>query len=770
MPRYLVFDSETETHTKYKRKSNPFTGENWVVMRGWKHQGDARCSMSYHPAPDGSYLQIADDVTLLVGHNIKFDLLHEMAAGNPDLKAFFKRGGSVWCTQYAEYLLHAQRQSSQMAALTDVAPRYGGRAKIDGIKELWEAGVLTSEINADLLEDYLIGTEEEDRNSGDVGNTELVFRGQVQSAKALGMLPSIRARMDGLCATTEMEFNGLKIDVAEAKRRLDVLTRELEEVSVRLNEFVKEAPEGLEFNWGSGIQVSCLLFGGTIKYEKSAPYLDEATGELARLKATEKWPVFNGEPRDPATCIGTDGLYRYMSEYRSGMCQTDIDVEVLVQDTYVSGKKIGEGKFKNVPVPGEIKTKIQDFFWELPGVTQPSEAWKGKLLDGKGGPVYGTGSEIIEELGLRDVPFLKDFSRNSALVKEIGTYYVRYDTKKKTYVGMLTCVNPADHIVHHSLNHVNTVTTRLSSSNPNLQNVPRAGTSEVKRMFVSRFGDDGVMLEADYSQLEVVVQGWLTGDTNLVADLNNGIDFHCKRVANKFDIAYEEAMIYCKNEEQSPDFKLWKARRTSVKEFSFQRAYGAGAAAIAASTGMLLEDVKDLMAAEDAMYPGVTAFNKRVQREVEDTAEAFRDSAAGWRVFRRGQWQAPTGTLYEFRTYDAPSWLKRQGITDSFMPTELKNYPIQGTGGEVVQIALGKLWRHFVSTENYGGLALLVNTVHDCVWNDVHKSVLSEVAKDVKRILEGVPEYLKSIFGIECPVKFPAEVEAGPNMYELAHV
>ena len=90
------------------------------------------------------------------------------------------------------------------------------------------------------------------------------------------------------------------------------------------------------------------------------------------------------------------------------------------------------------------------------------------------------------------------------------------------------------------LNHTSTVTTRLSSSNPNLQNLPRKDKSKVKRIFRSR-AKGGLMLEADYSQLEVVVQGVLSKDKQLCQDLRDRIDFHCKRVGIKHNVSYEEA-------------------------------------------------------------------------------------------------------------------------------------------------------------------------------------------------------------------------------------
>lgn len=760
---YLVFDNETETHHSFKRKSNPFDPRNYVVMRGWKKEGDARCSAEYFLSKhQNNYLRIPDDVDLLVGHNIKFDLLYEMCNNNPDLKAFYKRGGKVWCTQYAYYLINAQEQRAQMAAMDNIIEQYGGRKKIDGLKAMWNAGILTSEIDRDILEDYLIGTQEENRNSGDIGNTELIYLGQLKEAEALGMLPMIAARMDGLCATTEMEYNGLKIDVAVAKEDMKELMNEQASVAERLATFVSTIPDEVGFSWTSGTHVSCLLFGGTIKYEKRTTYLDENTGELARLKAKARWPIFRGQERN----VGSPLL---IFDEEKQLYYVQGKTSRVYQDTFVSGKKQGEGKYKNVDVPGELKVKYQDFFYELPGVTKPDPEWQNKLLDGRGNPVYSTDKEVVMELGLRDIPFLKDFSRNAALEKELGTYYARFDPKKKEMVGMLTAVDPTTHIVHHSLNHVNTITTRLSSNNPNLQNLPRADKSKVKRMFISRFGEEGVMVEMDYSQLEVVVQGMLSGDPNLVKDLIAKVDFHCKRVSAKYGVTYEEALDYCKNDQNGEVYKLWKPRRTACKEFSFQRAYGAGAAAIAHTTKLDIDDVKELIANEDAMYPGVSKFNDAVMAAIEADAQPFRDPDRGFQVYRRGTWQAPTGTMYSWRSYDAPAFLRKRGVTDTFKPTETKNYPVQGTGGEIVQMVAGVLWRWFVKNDNFGDRAFLVNTVHDCYWADTHRDVTDTVVAGMTKIINAVPQLLKLKFGIDCPVPFPSETEVGSNMYDLTH-
>lgn len=758
--KYIILDLETQTHTRFKRKANPFLPENYIVARGWKVEGDKQCTAEFYDDVDSvKSMHIPDDVDVIVAHNAKFELLYEMRFSNDSLHTFFKRGGRVHCTQYCEYLLNAQQQKFHMNSLDQIAPTYGGRVKIDGVKALWDAGVQTSDIDRDLLLDYLIGTDEEGRNSGDIGNTEIIYLGQIKAAEELGMLPAIKLRMDGLCSTAEMEFRGLKIDVERARNDLRKRLSEQVQADEELSQYIKDMPEGLTFNWNSPVHKSALIFGGTVKYQKQDTYVDPNTGELARKQETrDEWVLTTGH----TTTENPDDPRFNPNNYVK----------------YLSGKRAGEYKTKKVKVPGELKVKYQDFFHEFPGYVIPLDEWKSSLTDGLGGPVYSTSGDVLDTITANagNVPFLAALGDANRLNKEIGTYYVKTDPKTGEKKGMLTCVQPWDHMVHHKLNHTSTVTSRLSSSDPNLQNLTRADfdaetgkyKSEVKAMFVSRFGKDGKMVEIDYSQLEVVVMGLLSLDTNLCRDLNNKVDFHCKRVALKNGVSYEFALDACKNEDH-PEYNKWKKERTKCKIFSFQRAYGAGAALIAAETGMDVEEVKALIEAEDKEYPGVAKFNATVEREVTATAEPFHDGERGYRTFRRGSYQAITGTTYTFRSYDAPDYLRRRGITDTFSPTEMKNYPVQGTGGELVQMVLGQLWRWFVRNDFFGGQAYLVNTVHDCVWADCHHTVLDRVVAGMKKIMQAIPHFLKHFFGINCPVGFPVDAEVGDNMLDLHH-
>ena len=127
-----------------------------------------------------------------------------------------------------------------------------------------------------------------------------------------------------------------------------------------------------------------------------------------------------------------------------------------------------------------------------------------------------------------------------------------------------------------------------------------------------------------------------------------------------------------------------------------------------------------------------------------------------------------TGTRYVFTESDLPEGFQKYGSSRStaFSPTFLKNYPVQGFAGELVQIMIGLLWRHFVMNDNYGGQALLTNTVHDCIWVDAKTpEVARAAAYDAKRIMSNVREMLNRHWPeMKCEVDFPCDVVAGHNM------
>lgn len=755
----LTFDLETTIERSKKRAANPFDPDNYIVAIGWKYD-NGPCEYTYFDKPHRTpVLPDLTNVTMLIGFNIKFDLLYTW--WEKELTEFFKRGGVIYDGQYMEYLLSGMVQESHMLSMNEVAARYyEGGGKLDAVKEMWEQGICTKDIPKDLLIDYLVGDGGE--IIGDIENTYRIFCHQVKRAKEEmhpNFVQMFKHRMDGLLATTEMEWNGMFVNMEVALREREQVVEDLAIATAELENYIPELPPELTFNWNSNVHKSALIFGGTVKYQKWTAHEDEE-GNPIYAKKKETWPLFQGEATDPVCCT-----LRTHKSYGEVYTQV-VDGKIRMQDITKGGKNAGRPKTKQVSVPDTTKPKgaKKDYYFRFSGYTKPLAKWKGEQTDAYDDPIYSTAAGVIEELATRKIPFLDALVKRTALAKDLGTYYYEEDAKGRRK-GMLTLVGD-DGIIHHKLNHTSTVTSRMSSSDPNLQNIPRGDTSRVKVMLESRFGRNGRMAEIDYSQLEVVVQGLLSRDPQLIKDLNDKVDFHCKRLSAKLNEDYQHVWNMCHVEEDTE----YGTGRTNAKRFSFQRAYGAGAPAIAASTGMSVEEVKELIEAEEKLYPGVVEFDK----QLEKTIQANR-IPSGNKLYvdgvqfsqGEGHWDSPTGTRYIWREGITPEFLHEKGKFTGFSPTERKNYPVQGTGGEIVQTMLGKVFRYFIQNDRFNGKVLLVNTVHDCVLLDGEDGLLQPVAKNVQKILEAVPQVYEKAFGIDVPVPFPCETEVGHNLYDM---
>ena len=112
--------------------------------------------------------------------------------------------------------------------------------------------------------------------------------------------------------------------------------------------------------------------------------------------------------------------------------------------------------------------------------------------------------------------------------------------------------------------------------------------------------------------------------------------------------------------------------------------------------------------------------------------------------------------------------MHKHGKYTGFSPTERKNYPVQGFGGEIVQTMLGLLFRYMLENDRFGGEILLVNTVHDCVWLDGQGDKFEAVVKEAQAILESVPETFNKAFPeLNITVPFPCESELGTDMFDM---
>jgi DNA polymerase I-like protein with 3'-5' exonuclease and polymerase domains len=309
-------------------------------------------------------------------------------------------------------------------------------------------------------------------------------------------------------------------------------------------------------------------------------------------------------------------------------------------------------------------------------------------------------------------------------------------------------------MIHAHISHQNTNTGRLASQNPCIHNLPKHVM--IRNLLTSRFGpSDGVLIEADYSQLEVVALALLAGDVQMIKELRESVDFHCLRVSLMTKEPYADVVRKAKREKDP----RYVALRQQAKVFSFQRQYGAGAAALSSTTGMTIAEIEALIAAEDAHYPQLTAYYRHVAASVHMTGSTI---AARYRpdMLLRRPTSSPfadarlanlRNVVEPLKYYPVVTGTKFDFSMKSDIPT-LKNHPVQGFAGELVQIACGRLSRHLTSspllrcTSTGLHLACLTNSVHDCVWVDCHRNVADAVERMVKEDMESICSTLTTTF------------------------
>lgn len=466
MSRILFIDLETENHKYYGALASPRHPQNYVVAVGQAldtNPFDGEITGEYYTERPEKWLNIPDDVWLLVAHNAPFEMDWFLVQQRPEIVKFLARGGRIFCTAYAEYLLTNQQET--YPSLNETAPKYGGTHKVDGVKILWEQGKLTSEIDKDLLMEYLVGPE------GDIENTRKTFYGQYGLLVSRGMWDMALCRMEGLLYNCFAMDSGLYVSRDVAFAQLEEQNAKLTELNALFDQYRRHIPEYVGFKGSSDYHMSAWLFGGPIKYRiKDVWYEDD--GVTPKYEKVDCM-TFGTQPM----MVPEEGLSAEQFENAVKMFGAVV--------RYASGKNKGQPKVSKVEtqtpklkgydrhfqcdplidinlLPKDIQKAFKDEF-----------AGKRKLADDT--PVYSTGADCIEmlskrqEFGTAIIEMLQKLLTYAKIDKDVGTYYLREDKDEEGNVvkqsGMLQYLTP-ESIVYHVLNATATVTTRLSSNRP----------------------------------------------------------------------------------------------------------------------------------------------------------------------------------------------------------------------------------------------------------------------------------------------------------------
>ena len=289
---------------------------------------------------------------------------------------------------------------------------------------------------------------------------------------------------------------------------------------------------------------------------------------------------------------------------------------------------------------------------------------------------------------------LSDLARDHEIVRLILDW--REKSKiKSTYLDTLGPLRRGDGRVHTTYNQTITATGRLSSSDPNLQNIPTR--SELGRTVKTAFsaGEGSVFLAVDYSQIELRLLAHLSGDEHLVRAFNEGEDFHAETAARVFGVPVSEV---------TPDL------RSRAKAVNFGIVYGQQAYGLSQSLHISMAEARDMIDRYYEAYPGVRTFLDNVVARAKQTGYAE--------------------TLYGRRRH-IPELKAKNSQLRGFGERTAMNHPMQGTAADIIKIAMARVSRRL---EEEGFAAHMILQVHDeldfeCPVDEVER--LTAMVRDV---------------------------------------
>ncbi len=323
---------------------------------------------------------------------------------------------------------------------------------------------------------------------------------------------------------------------------------------------------------------------------------------------------------------------------------------------------------------------------------------------------YATGEDVL----------LKLASQNK-IVDDILAFR-EYTKLKNTYVDSLPeLVNPKTGRVHTSYAQAVAVTGRLSSNNPNLQNIPirTERGREIRKAFIPR-DENHVLVSADYSQIELRIVAAISADENMCAAFKTGTDIHTATAARVFNVAEDV---------------VTKEMRYKAKSVNFGIIYGQGAFGLAENLGIPRSEAKEIIDNYKKQFPNI-------QKYMDDTINFAKENGYVETLVGRKRWLKDINSA----NFTVRGFAERNAI----------NSPIQGTAADMIKLAMIKIQQEF-QRRNFRSKMLL--QVHDELVFDVLKEEL-ELVKPV------IIDCMQHALALPNGVPTDAEIGAGINWLE----
>ena len=369
-----------------------------------------------------------------------------------------------------------------------------------------------------------------------------------------------------------------------------------------------------------------------------------------------------------------------------------LDTEALAETSKVLTERMKQierniyelaGHEFNIASPKQVGEVL---FGEMKIVEEPKKTKTGQ---------YVTSEEVLQQLRSK-APIVADILEHRGLKKLLGTYV---DALPKL-------INPRTGHIHTSFNQAVTATGRLSSSDPNLQNIPVRGEDgkEIRKCFIPEPGE--LFFSADYSQIELRVMAHLSGDKNMIEAFREGYDIHAATAAR----IYKE-----KIEDVSRD------QRTKAKRANFGIIYGITVYGLAERLEISRDEAKQLIDGYFETFPDVHAY-------MEKAKELAREHGYAETFFHR-------------RRY-LPDITSHNATVRNFAERNAINAPIQGSAADIIKIAMVKIYKRF---RKEGIRSRMILQVHD----ELNFSVVPEEKEKVERI---VLEEMQNAYPLQVPL------------------
>lgn len=320
---------------------------------------------------------------------------------------------------------------------------------------------------------------------------------------------------------------------------------------------------------------------------------------------------------------------------------------------------------------------------------------------------YVTSEEVLENLRYKH-PIIEKILDYRGLKKLLGTYVN----------ALPLLINPKTGRIHTSFNQTVTSTGRLSSSNPNLQNIPVRDEDgkEIRKAFIPDPGCE--FFSADYSQIELRIMAHLSGDRNMIQAFNNDLDIHAATAAQIYKIPLEEV---------NSDM------RRKAKTANFGIIYGISAFGLSGRLGIDRKEAKELIDSYFETFPQVKIY-------INNSIEKARLQGYVETIFHRKRF------LPDINSHNA--------IVRGYAERNAINAPIQGSAADIIKVAMAKIYEHFQIEKLHSKMLL---QVHD----ELNFSVFPEERERVEQI---VIEEMENAYPMSVPLK--ADCGWGKNWLE----